>query len=188
MVKITKPYIFTGPDGPVTFKELFDGRKQLIIYHFMLGPDMAEGCTGCSFLADNMPSHLEHLNSRQTTFILVSRAPFSKIEEFKKRMGWTFPWYSSFDSDFNYDFHASLDEDMAPREYNFRSQSGPMKGEMPGLSVFLAGQEGEVFHTYSTYARGLDRLLSSNQLLDSTKLGRLDAENGDWKLHDQYGT
>jgi predicted dithiol-disulfide oxidoreductase (DUF899 family) len=120
MVKIEKPYTFDSNNGKVTLHDIFDGRKQLIVYHFMLSPDDEVGCNGCSFLTDNLPGTLEHLHSRNTTLVLVSRAPLSKIEKFKKRMGWTFPWYSSFESPFNYDFHVTLDNNVAPPEYNVR--------------------------------------------------------------------
>lgn len=126
--------------------------------------------------------------------MLVSRAPIEKIEAFKKRMGWAYPWYSSFGTDFNYDFHVTMDEDVTPLEYNFKSKKdtlvqAPAKGEMPGLSTFIKSEEGEVYHSYSTYARGLERFLGTNQLLDSTKLGRQEGKNGapGWKLHDKYG-
>ncbi|RDL40744.1 Uncharacterized protein BP5553_00723 [Venustampulla echinocandica] len=186
MVKLEKEYHFTGPNGQVTLGDIAGGNKQLIVYHFMLSPDDEVGCTGCSFLADNLPSSLGHLNSRDTALVLVSRAPLEKIEKFKTRMGWDFPWYSSFGSDFNYDFHASLDSDVTPPEYNYKPSKRTSKGEAPGLSVFF--KEGDdIFHTYSTYERGLDILLGTHTLLDLTPLGRQD-ENGpvDWKLHDEY--
>jgi predicted dithiol-disulfide oxidoreductase (DUF899 family) len=184
MVKVDKEYTFEGVNGKITLPELFDGRKQLIIYHFMLGPDDEAGCAGCSFVADNLPSSLSHLHSRDTTLVLISRAPLAKIEEFRKRMGWNYPWYSAFGSDFNYDFHVSLDEAVAPAEYNYKPTDPPVKGERPGLSVFLK-EGGALFHTYSTYARGLDGLLVTNKLLDVTPLGRQD-KGVYWKLHDEY--
>lgn len=118
MVKLNKQYTFDGPDGKITLSDLFEGRKQLIVYHFMLGPDDTAGCEGCSFLVDNLPSSLAHLKSRDTSLVLVSRAPLEKIESFKKRMGWTFPWFSSSESDFNYDFHVTLDGSFASTQYN----------------------------------------------------------------------
>ena len=184
MVKVDKEYTFEGLNGKVTLPELFDGRKQLIVYHFMLGPDDEAGCSGCSFVADNLPSSLAHLHSKDTTLVLISRAPLAKIEGFKKRMGWNYPWFSSFGSDFNYDFHVSLDEEVAPAEYNYQQTDPPVKGERPGLSVFL--KEGsDLFHTYSSYARGLEGLLGTNKLLDVTPLGRRD-KGVEWKLHDEY--
>ncbi|KAE8451269.1 hypothetical protein EG329_004434 [Mollisiaceae sp. DMI_Dod_QoI] len=185
MLKLDKEYTFDGPNGKVTLPDLFDGRKQLIVYHFMLGPDDNAGCTGCSFLTDNLPSSLTHLNTRNTTLVLVSRAPLAKIKEFQDRMGWRFPWYSSFDSIFNYDFHVSLDGNIAPTEYNYKENSPDLKGERPGMSIFY--REGpELYHSYSSYARGLDHLLITYRLLDLTPLGRHDAGMGGWKLHDEY--
>lgn len=184
MVKIEKEYSFEGLEDKVTLPELFGGRKQLIVYHFMLGPDDEAGCTGCSFVADNLPSSLAHLHSKDTSLVLISRAPHTKIEAFKKRMGWNYPWYSSFESDFNYDFQVSLDETVAPAEYNYKQTYPPEKGERPGLSVFLKDGS-DLFHTYSTYARGLEGLLGTNKLLDVTPFGRRD-KGVDWKLHDEY--
>lgn len=194
MVKVDKEYVFEGPalegGGRAGLADLFDGRRQLIVYHFMLDPDGAsgskahplaagEGCPGCSFLTDNMP-HLSHLRARDTSLVLVSRARLETIRRFQERMGWTIPWYSSFGSEFNYDFHVTLDEAIAPVEYNFRAKAeveretgkpwNP-KGEQPGLSVFLRDGD-EVFHTYSTYARGLEAIVTTYHMLDLTPLGR----------------
>jgi len=183
MVKIDKEYTFENPNGKSTLAELFQGRKQLIVYHFMLGPEDEAGCPGCSFLADNLPSSLTHLNAADTTLVLVSRAPVAKIEQYKKRMGWDFPWYSSFGTDFNWDFNVSLDEAVVkPVIYNYKPMEKPFKGEHTGLSVFYK-QGNNLFHTYSTYARGLDGLLVTNHLLDLTPLGRQDVN---WKRHDEY--
>ncbi|KAM3074775.1 hypothetical protein ACMFMG_008191 [Clarireedia jacksonii] len=180
MTKVEKNYIFTSTSGPVTLSSLFHNRKQLIIYHFMLSPTQTAGCTGCSFLADNLPNNLSHLSSRDTTFVLVSRAPIEKIEEFKKRMGWGYEWVSSYETNFNADFGVLIEEGG---QYNYEVVNS--KGDRPGLSVFY--KEGdEVFHTYSAYARGLDGLLGTYKLLDVTPLGRQDDEMGDWKLHDEY--
>jgi predicted dithiol-disulfide oxidoreductase (DUF899 family) len=193
MVKLDKEYIFEGPNGKLSLADLFEGRKQLIVYHFMLAPD-AKACPGCSFLADHIP-HLSHLNFRDTTFVAVSRAPIEEIGAFKKRMGWTFPWYSSYGSGFNYDFHVSLDESVTPVVYNYKDKEQMVKegkkwqasGEQPGLSVFLREGEG-VLHTYSTFARGLERILSTYGLLDITPLGRQEGDGmGAWSLHDEYG-
>ncbi|PMD48908.1 DUF899-domain-containing protein [Hyaloscypha variabilis F] len=194
MVKIEKEYTFDGPNGKVTLADLFDGRKQLIVHHFMFGPENEVGCEGCSFMADNMPSHPSHLKARETTMVMVSRAPLAKIQAFQKRMGWKYPWYSSFGTDFNYDFHVTNDEAVAPVQYNYKdkeeilqlSNAGnrlAIKGEAPGLSVFLS-EDGEVFHTYSSYARGHDALLVTNKLLDLTPLGRQDGV--ELKYHDEY--
>ena len=156
MVKIEKDYVFEGPDGNVHLLHLFEGRRQLIVYHFMFDPSWDEGCPNCSFLVDTI-GHLAHLYARDTSLAVVSRAPLAKIEPFKKRMGWTVPWYSSFGSDFNYDFHVTLDEAIAPVEYNYRDKAELVQkgesyftqGESHGLSVFLREDDG-IFHTYST--------------------------------------
>jgi predicted dithiol-disulfide oxidoreductase (DUF899 family) len=184
MVKVEKDYTFEGPRGKVRLLDLFEGRRQLIVYHFMFDPDgpppgrtgapWDEGCPGCSFVVDNI-GHLSHLHARDTSLVLVSRAPLAKIQPFKKRMGWSIPWYSSFGSDFNYDFHVSLDESVAPAEYNFEVKpkfgETELKGELPGLSVFLRIGD-DVFHTYSAYARGLDCLDGTYAYLDLTPYGR----------------
>jgi predicted dithiol-disulfide oxidoreductase (DUF899 family) len=170
MVKIEKEYVFEGPQGPTSLLNLFEGRRQLIVYHFMFEPGDAppgksgepydEGCSGCSFIVDNI-GHLSHLHARNTTLVLVSRAPLGKIEPFKARMGWKVPWYSSFGSEFNYDFHVTTDESMAPVEYNYqdkatlerKGETYHLSGEQSGVSVFLRDDEDRVFHTYSTYGR-----------------------------------
>jgi uncharacterized protein (TIGR02246 family) len=183
MVRIEKEYVFEGPNGPARLLDLFEGRRQLVIYHFMFDPDWDAGCPSCSFLVDNV-GHLAHLHARKTSLVLVSRAPLTRIEPFKKRMGWTVPWYSSFGSDFNYDFHVTLDETVAPVEYNYRDkavlvQKGESyftQGESHGLSVFLRDGD-SVFHTYSTYARGTDLLAGTYNYLDLTPLGRQE----DWE-------
>ena len=196
MVKLTKKYTFEGPAGKVSLEDLFEGRKQLLIYHFMFGPDSTEGCSSCSFFGDHIPD-LRHLNSRNTTFVVVSRAPIAKIEAFKKRMGWKFPWYSSYGTDFNYDFKVTEDEAVAPVEYNFKSKdelekhgmTDYMRGEQPGMSVFLKDGQ-DVFHTYSSYARGNEKLLGGTYLmLDITPFGRQDGGEGSglgFPHHDQY--
>ncbi|CAG8956966.1 hypothetical protein HYFRA_00012017 [Hymenoscyphus fraxineus] len=188
MVKLAKDYNFEGPDGQVFLSDLFNGRKQLIIYHFMLGPEDRFGCNGCSFVVDNLPSRLCHLNSRDTTLVLVSRAPLTKIEAFKERMGWNLPWYSSFSSDFNYDFQVTLDPIFSASEYNYRAAAPGTKGEQAGLSVFYKNEDDQIHHTYSTYERGLDHLLVNHSLLDLTPLGRQDGGYGtmSWRLHDLY--
>jgi predicted dithiol-disulfide oxidoreductase (DUF899 family) len=179
MVRIDKEYVFDGPNGKATLLDMFENRRQLIIYHFMFDPSWDEGCSSCSFQVDNFPVHLGHLHSRDTTLAVVSRAPLAKIEAFKKRMGWTFPWYSSFGSDFNYDFHTTLDEAIAPVEYNYRvkaevEQAGGTwwyEGEQSGTSAFLRDGDG-IYHTYSTFGRGDDLLLTTYNYLDITALGR----------------
>ena len=178
MVKIDKQYLFEGPNGQVSLLDLFEGRRQLVVNHFMFDPDWEEGCPGCSFLADNI-GHLAHFHARDTTLVQVSRAPLAKIEPFKARMGWTIPWFSSYGSDFNYDFQATKET-----------------GEVPGTSVFLRLDE-SLFHTYSTFNRGHDILLGTYNYLDLTPLGRQESweepagrstPEDDWlRYHDQYG-
>jgi predicted dithiol-disulfide oxidoreductase (DUF899 family) len=181
MAEVEKPYVFDGPDGSARLLDLFEGRSQLIVYHFMWLYDEDRACPSCSAFVDQI-GHLAHLNARDTTFAAISRGPLAKIEAFKERMGWTFPWYSSAASDFNFDFHVTFDESVAPFEYNFRTKSeieatGIPVGEweqpfdLHGLSVFLRDGE-RVFHTYSTYARGTDGLGFVSTFLDLTPLGR----------------
>jgi len=195
MVRIDKEYVFDGPTGSVRLSDLFEGQPQLIVYHFMFDPSWDEGCPSCSFFADNVAGSLVHLKARDTAFAVVSRAPLSKLESFKKRMGWAFPWYSSIGNDFNYDFHVTLDEDAGSVEYNYQNvaalkQAGKVwMDELPGLSVFLRNGD-DVFHTYSTYQRGLDILIGAYNYLDLTPLGR--HEDGlQWAMewvrhHDKY--
>ena len=183
MVKIDQDYVFDGPAGPVRLLDLFEGRRQLIVYHFMFDPSWDEGCRSCSFVVDNI-GHLSHLHARDTSLVLVSRAPLATLDAFKKRMGWTLPWYSSQGSRFNYDFHVSHDEAVAPVEYNYldkaelvaRGEGYFAQGESHGASAFLR-DGGQVFHTYSAYARGCDLLLGSYNWLDLTALGRQE----DWE-------
>jgi len=198
---VTKSYQFTSSSGPVSLSDLFEGRRQLVIYHFMLGPQSTEGCPNCSFFGDHVPD-LSHLNARNTTFAAVSRAPIETIEKFKKRMGWTFPWYSSYGTDFNFDFHVTNDKEKAPVQYNYDNEeelnrkglSHFTAGEQPGISCFLMGkggeggeEEGQVYHTYSTYARGTDHITLTYSLLDMTKMGRQDEKVGVlFKHHDKY--
>jgi predicted dithiol-disulfide oxidoreductase (DUF899 family) len=194
MVKIEKEYLFDGAKGKVNLRALFDRRRQLIVYHFMLDPNWEEGCKSCSYIADHFEGGLVHLSARDTSFAAVSRAPLAKIEAFKKRMGWTFPWLSSFNSDFNYDFHVTLDKAKGSTEYNYEDTSkrdnpgyGGL-GERPGLSVFLLDGD-QVFHTYSTYERGLDILIGTYNYLDLTPLGRQEegSRGMSWvRLHDKY--
>jgi predicted dithiol-disulfide oxidoreductase (DUF899 family) len=178
MVKLEKEYIFEGPNGTVKLVDLFAGQSQLIIYHFMFDPEWEKGCMSCTGYV-NALGDLSMLNERDTTFVLVSRAPLPKLEAYKNLNGWTVPWYSSFGSDFNYDFHVTLDDNIAPIEYNYRDKAelekrhGPnvMQGESLGLSVFFRLGD-DVFHTYSTYARGVESLTDSYRLLDMTPYGR----------------
>lgn len=175
--RVEKKYVFHGANGDLTLADLFDGRTQLIVYHFMLGPGWKEGCPSCSYLADCFDPASVHMAQRDTTLAVVSRAPLAEIEVFKKRMGWKFPWVSSNGSDFNYDFQVSANKDeLAGGKvyYNYENTDFPSE-ERPGASVFLK-KGSEVFHTYSTYARGLDILIPTYNFLDLTPKGR-DEEN-----------
>ncbi|MBI4503204.1 MAG: DUF899 domain-containing protein [Gemmatimonadetes bacterium] len=174
MVEIEKDYTFEGPAGSARLPDLFEGRRQLIVYHFMFDPSWDQGCPSCSFLVDNI-GHLAHLHARNTTLVLVSRAPLAKIEPYKARMGWALPWFSSHRSDFNYDFHATFDKAVTPAEYNYRDASG-YQGEGHGVSVFLRDGD-RVFHTYSAYGRGTEALLGTYHYLDWTPFGRQE----DWE-------
>ena len=192
-VKVTKNYVFDGPDGKETLSDLFDGRSQLIVYHFMLGPGWGEGCKSCSYLADHFDGANYHLPHRDVTFIAVSRAPYDEIQEYQKRLGWRFKWVSSYENDFNFDYHVSA-TDLEKKEdrsyYNYQT-SELMSDEMPGLSVFYQDANGDVFHTYSTYARGLDMLVGTYHFLDLTPKGRNENPEStmDWvRRHDDYGT
>jgi predicted dithiol-disulfide oxidoreductase (DUF899 family) len=188
MVEMVKPYRFEGPDGEVGLLDLFEGRRQLILGHFMFDPEWEDGCPSCSAGADEVsPGLLRHLHVRDTTLAYVSRAPLAKIERYKARKAWTFPWYSSHGSDFNYDFRVTLDERVAPVEYNYRSAeeheragvslvSGDGSVEMPGTSCFLRVGD-RVFHTYSSFARGAEQTGGSYYFLDLTALGRQE----DWE-------
>ncbi|HET7269869.1 MAG TPA: DUF899 domain-containing protein [Rubrobacter sp.] len=173
MVRIEKEYVFEGPDGKARLLHLFEGRRQLIVGHFMFDPSWDEGCPSCTAGADEVSDgFLRHLHTRDTTFVYVSRAPLDKIEAYKASKGWTFPWYSSYGSDFNYDFHVTLDESVAPVEYNYRTDvEGGQSFEAPGRSCFLRDGD-NVFHTYSVYARGLESAGGSYYFLDETALGR----------------
>jgi predicted dithiol-disulfide oxidoreductase (DUF899 family) len=179
MVRTEKDHVFEGPNGRLTLGDLFEGKRQLLVYHFMFDPEWDEGCRSCSFVADNFASGLARLAAYDTSFVVISRAPIAKIERFKKRMGWDFPWLSSFGTDFNYDFQVTLDENHTEHNYVPVStlpahMQGLKKSEAPGLSVFVRDGE-RVFHTYSTYARGLDPFLNTYNFLDLTPLGRQEA-------------
>jgi predicted dithiol-disulfide oxidoreductase (DUF899 family) len=189
MVRVDEPYEFTGPDGPVGLLDLFEGRRQLVVHHFMFAPDWDEACASCSSAADGIAG-LRQLHVRSTTLVAVSRAPYPKLAAFRERMGWTFPWYSAHGSAFNYDFHATLDDRVAPVQLHFRTEAelaeagtpwtgGPwtesMRGsELPGISAFLRVGD-EVFHTYSTYGRGIEEFHNGYPYLDLTALGRQEA-------------
>ncbi len=190
MVKIDTEYVFEGTDRKASLLDLFDGRRQLIIQHFMFDPDWDDGCPSCSFACDEISEgRLEHLRASDTSFAVVSRAPLTIIEDYKTRKGWTFPWYSSYGGDFNYDFHVTLDESVMPVVYNYRNEAerlaaggapadseGEHSMEGPGLSFFLRDGD-SVFHTYSTYARGTEMVGGSHYFLDLSALGRQE----DWE-------
>jgi predicted dithiol-disulfide oxidoreductase (DUF899 family) len=183
--RIDKDYGFSGPDGNESLAELFAGKKQLIVYHFMFGPDWQEGCPSCSFWADNYNGVDVHLAHRDTTLLAISNTSFDKLEAYRQRMGWTFKWVSSLDSDFNRDFDVSFTSDEVENGemyYNY-SQTRFPASEAPGFSVFYKDDSGEIFHTYSTYARGLDLMNGAYNMLDLTPIGR--NEQGDGK-HNMY--
>jgi predicted dithiol-disulfide oxidoreductase (DUF899 family) len=190
--KIEKNYVFEGPNGKETLADLFGGRSQLIVYHFMFGPGWKEGCPSCSFLADQFDSIALHLAQRDTTLVAISRATWPEIDAFKKRMGWKFKWVSSFANDFNYDFRVTFSkEQIAAGEavYNFETSSFPSE-EGPGASAFYR-QGGDIFHTYSSFGRGLDMMLNAYNFLDITAKGR-DEDGLPWPMawvrhHDRYG-
>jgi predicted dithiol-disulfide oxidoreductase (DUF899 family) len=175
MVRVEKDYTFEGPEGPARLADLFGSYRQLVVRHFMFDPSWDDGCPSCSAAADEMSDGLlEHLHARATEFVTVSRAPLAKIEDYKARRGWTFRWYSSHGSDFNYDFAVTLDRSVAEPEYNYAPAD--VEGEFPGHSTFLRVGD-EIFHTYSTYARGAEWLGGSYAFLDLTALGRQE----DWE-------
>jgi predicted dithiol-disulfide oxidoreductase (DUF899 family) len=191
-VKVDKAYLFDGADGKTTLADLFKGKSQLVVQHFMFAPEWNEGCKSCSFWADGFERMIPHLAARDTTLVAVSRAPLSKLLSFRTRMGWTFDWVSSADSDFNYDYAVSFTPDDVKSEakvYNFGT-SGFGIEDAPGISVFYRDEAGDIFHTYSCFARGLDMMNAAYHYLDLTPLGR--HEEGlpypmDWvRLRDQY--
>ncbi|WP_434425318.1 DUF899 domain-containing protein [Nannocystis pusilla] len=172
-VRVDTPYVFTGPDGERRLLDLFAGKRQLVMYHFMFDPSKDQGCRSCSFVADHFAGVQVHLAARDTALVVVSRAPLAKIAAFRARMGWTFPWLSSHGSSFNYDFGVSFDPaDVAAQavDYNYKKQAFPHP-EAPGISVFV--REGDaVYHTYSTYGRGFEPVMTTYAILDLTPLGR----------------
>lgn len=192
-VRIEKDYEFTGPDGKLSLSDLFAGRSQLIVQHFMFGPGWDQGCVGCSFLADHADGANQHLQHHDVSLVAVSRAPFAEIAPFRERMGWRFPWVSSHGSDFNFDFHVSFDPEQratGKAYYNYR-HGDPGIDEIGGHSVFLKGDDGSVFHTYSTFARGDELLIGTYNFLDLTPKGRNETgpnfDLTDWvRHHDRY--
>ena len=192
--RVEKPYVFDTPEGRRTLADLFTGRRQLVVQHFMLGPGWDQGCPSCSYMADHTDGMTLHLAARDTSFVAVSRAPLEEIERFRRRMAWKFPWVSSHASDFNFDFGVSFTPEQQARDdagYNYGIQ--PMKAEeLPGISAFIRDDAGDVFHTYSTYGRGVEAMMGTYSLLDLTALGR--HEEGlsypmAWvRHHDRYET
>lgn len=189
-MKVEKEYVFQGPDREYTLSDLFDGRSQLIVQHFMLGPGWEEGCPGCSFLADHVDGALVHLMNHDVSYVAVSRGTIEDIMPFKKRMGWGFKWVSSNRNSFNYDYHVSATaEDIARNEMFYNYETIPAEEELPGFSVFYKDENGDIFHTYSTYARGADILLTTYNFLEMTPKGRNEGDTMDWiKHHDKYET
>ena len=192
-VKVEEKYVFDGPNGKETLADLFDGRSQLIVYHFMLGPEWKEGCPSCSFLADHLDGALAHLNARDVTLVVVSRAPLPQIAAFKERMGWRFKWVSSHGSEFNFDYRVSFTKkEMAKGQVNYNYEMEKFGSEeAPGVSVFHKQATGDIFHTYSAYARGLDMLIGAYNYLDLVPKGR-DEAGLPWTMawvrhHDKYG-
>lgn len=190
-VKVEKNYIFEGPDGKKTLSDLFDGKSQLIIYHFMFGPGWGEGCPHCSFWADHYDSVNRHIGQRDTALAVISRAPLIEIERFKKRMGWKFKWLSSNGSDFNFDFNVSFTPEQIRNKkaiYNYSPVEMDME-EREGASAFYKDKQGDIYHTYSTYARGIDLLNTTYNFLDLTAKGRDEnpEQPQDWvTYHDKY--
>ncbi len=192
-VRVEKSYVFEGPSGERSLSDLFAGRSQLLVYHFMLGPGWKEGCPSCSLLADHLDGSTVHLASRDVTLTVVARAPYTEIAAFQRRMGWSFPWVSSHGTDFNRDYHVSFSkEEVATGSfyYNYGVNGFPSE-EAPGISVFAKDASGAIFHTYSTYARGGEPIIAAYALLDMVPKGR--AEDGlPWPMawvrhHDRYG-
>ena len=192
-VKVDKPYTFEGSGGRVALAELFDGRHQLIVQHFMLAPGKEQGCPSCSYMADHTDGMTVHLAHRDTAFTAISRAPFPEIERFRRRMGWQFKWVSSYGTDFNYDFGVSFTPDQVAKgkvDYNYGNW--PLVGEeWPGVSVFYKDDSGDVFHTYSTYGRGVEVMMGTYRMLDLTPQGRAERDDTVYKMewvryHDRY--
>jgi len=189
-VRITQPYTFDSPAGRVTLADLFEGRSQLIVQHFMFGAGWEEGCKACSFMMDHFNPAVPHLNARDVSFAAISHAPLAEILPFKSRMGWAVHWVSSHGTDFNRDFHVSFTEQeiaRGPVDYNYAKRPFPME-EAPGVSVFARDAAGTVYHTYSTYGRGLETFMGTYHLLDLVPKGRDEDENGmQWlRHHDRY--
>ena len=192
-VRVEKDYVFDFPEGEKSLGDLFAGRSQLIVYHFMLGPGWAAGCPGCSFLSDHLDGALPHLENHDVTLTAVSRAPLTEIEAYKMRMGWGFPWVSSFGSDFNFDYHVSFTgDDLASGRavYNYSpapAPANPSDSELPGISAFYKDDAGNIFHTYSSYGRGPEELIGTLMILDRAPKGRNEKTTMDFvRRHDEY--
>jgi len=189
--KIEKDYQFETENGQQSLADLFGNNSQLMTYHFMFGPDWKQGCVACSFLSDHFDSVNLHLAHHDVSLVAVSRAPLADFTQFKQRMGWSFPWVSSANNDFNFDYGVSFTKEQIAEEsaiYNYR-KTGQVAEEMAGLSVFVKADDGSIYHTYSTYTRGLDILLGTHNFLDLTPNGRNEKSTMDWiRYHDQYGT
>ncbi len=190
--KVEKNYVFEGPNGKVTLSDLFEGRSQLIVYHFMFGPNWTEGCPSCSYLGDHFDGMLPHINARDITFTAISRGPMPQIAAFKKRMGWKFNWVSSYGTDFNFDYHVSFTPEERAKgkmQYNYSETNFPSE-EGPGASAFYKDEAGNIFHTYSTFARGLDIFLGAYNFMDIAPKGRNEeglAHTMAWvRHHDKY--
>jgi predicted dithiol-disulfide oxidoreductase (DUF899 family) len=189
--RIEKNYVFDGPAGKTSLADLFDGRHQLIVYHFMFDPDWEAGCKSCSFWADNFNGIIVHLNQRDTSMVAISRAPFARIEAFKTRMGWSFKWLSSSDSDFNFDFQVSFTPEQREKGeiYNNYQRRKSTMSELPGITVFYREDDGRIFHTYSAYERGIDMMNTAYHYIDLTPKGRDEGgRSQSWVRHrDVYG-
>ena len=195
MGAIDKDYRFETGEGTASLVDLFRGRSQLLVYHFMLGPGWGEGCPSCSAIADGFAGSISHLERHDVAFVVVSRAPLDELVAYKRRMGWEFRWVSSFGSSFNYDFHVTIDPTVAPVEYNYMDRAQleaenvawrDWSGEQPGMSAFARDGD-DVFHTYSAYSRGFDAIWGMDPWLDRAPLGR--NETGIWwRRHDEYGS
>jgi predicted dithiol-disulfide oxidoreductase (DUF899 family) len=191
-VKIEKNYVFQGAGGPATLADLFDGRSQLVVYHFMFGPEWQEGCPGCSLLSDQVDGARQHFEHNDVSFVAVSRAPIEKLDAYRRRMGWKFRWVSSAANEFNFDYHVSFPEGTRERGvfYNFAERPDPEIDEQAGVSVFFRDEDGTIYHTYSTYGRGGEMFLPVYGWLDVVPKGRNENKNGnlmDWvRRHDRY--
>ena len=190
--RVEKSYVFDTPEGPRALADLFEGRRQLLVQHFMLGPDWEQGCPSCSYMSDHLDGMKVHLENRDLTLLVISRAPLDQIEHFRRRMGWQFKWVSSHGSDFNYDFGVSFTpEQVAKGALNYNYGPWPLTGqEWPGVSVFYRDDAGDVFHTYSTYGRGVEVMMGTYRMLDLTPQGRGERDvprKMEWvRHHDRY--